>query len=494
MELVIIISLIIIIIGIVVFFLRTYKPSKEFNELYSKHQLALSEASKVENLNSNILKLESKLNELESSKDKLIVEASNFKGKYEQSTLELEKSNTTIDDLNLQLKSKTEELQKSQKSITELESNNKYLHEKLENQKQDIEQLQTKFKNEFENLANKIFEDKSEKFTDLNKSNIKSILEPVNISISEFKKKIEDNLIEETKQRTTFQEKLRELIETSNKVSQDANNLAEALKTNTKKMGNWGEIVLEKILENSGLIKDENYTIQESYRDEETKLKYPDVIIKLPDNRNIVIDSKVSLVDYERYSNSDDNVEISTAIQDHLKSVKNHIDGLSLKKYDELKNSLDFVFMFIPIEPAFILALKEDRDIWNYAYKKNIVMISPTNLISSLKMISELWKREQQNKNANEIAKLGANIYNKVVLFLKDFENINNHLVKATESYENAFKKLNTGRGNILSQAEKMKVLGIKSDKQIEDKFLIDDVGDLDDTTNQIENISGDKK
>lgn len=377
--------------------------------------------------------------------------------------------------LNNTLKEKDNLILEYNKKISSLDELTKSLKEKLETQKIEIEETKKLFNTEFNNIANKILEEKSQKFIELNKNNIETILKPLGENISEFRKKVEDTYDKESKQRFSLEEKIKGLMELNQKISQEANNLTNALKGQSKKIGNWGEMILERILENSGLTKDREYFVQEFLKDidgniikNETGNKMqPDIIISCPDNRKIIIDSKVSLNAYERYCNSDEKGAQEIALQEHIASVKKHIDDLSSKNYQKYSESLDFVLLFMPIEPAFLLILQKDQEIWSYAYSKKIVLISPTNLIAVLKLINDLWKREYQNRNAIEIANRGEKLYEKLVSFVVTLQDVGSHFEKAHSSYHLAIKQLSEGKGNLLSQAEKLKELGINPKKSL---------------------------
>jgi len=347
--------------------------------------------------------------------------------------------------------------------------------EKLETQKVEIENIRKQFNLEFENIAGKILEDKSEKFSKLNSEKLDLILKPLGENIENFKKKVEETYDKEAKERFSLEKEVKKLVELNLKISDDANRLTSALKGESKTQGDWGEMILENILEKSGLVKDREYFVQEFLKDESGnilknehgKKLQPDVVINYPDNRKIIVDSKTSLTAYVEYVNSDDAEITKKAAGSHLVSVKKHIDELSAKHYEDFAPTLDFVMMFVPNEGAYVLALQTDAGLWNYAYDRRIILISPTNMIAALKLVSDLWKREYQSKNAEEIADRGAKLYDKFVDFVKDLSNIGANLDKAQVSYESAFKKLSDGRGNLVGQAEKLKKLGVKPKKNI---------------------------
>ena len=369
--------------------------------------------------------------------------------------------------------------------ISKLTANNSALSEKLVTQKTEVEELQKTAHLQFEKIANKLFEEKSSKFTETNKANIETLLNPLKDDINKFKTKVEETYDKESKQRFSLEEKVKDLIEQTNKVSTEANNLATALKGKPQKRGNWGEMILERILESSGLTKDREYFIQQSIKDEEGNNLRPDVRVNLPDERVIIIDSKVSLIAYDRFTACEDSDEQKISLTDHLNATKLHIDQLSNKKYDNLDTSLDFTMMFIPIEPAYLLAIQGDPDLWAYAYSKRILLVSPTNLIACLKLISDLWKREWQSKNAMEIVKKGEALYEKFIGFTKTFEDIGNSIKSSQEKYDKALGQLKDGRGNMINQAIQLRNLGLKSDKKVSINMLPEGFDDID-----IENIN----
>ncbi len=288
---------------------------------------------------------------------------------------------------------------------------------------------------QFEKIAHQIFEEKSGKFTEANKLNIEAILKPLGENIDSFKKKVEETYDKESKQRFALEEKVKDLIENTNKISQEANNLASALKGQVKRQGDWGETILESILEKSGLARDREYFVQQNLKNEEGQNIRPDVIVKLPDERHIVIDAKVSLNAYVRWSESDIKEQQEIFIAQHMQALYTHIDQLSSKKYQEYSQSLDFVILFIPIEPAYMIAIQSDPELWSYAYARRILLISPTNLIAVLKIIADLWKREVQNKNALAIANEGTKLYDKLMGFLATLDSLGKSITKTQESY-----------------------------------------------------------
>ena len=340
-------------------------------------------------------------------------------------------------------------------------------------QKEEVEKLQEKFTKEFENLANKILDEKSEKFTKQNKVNIENILTPLDKKIKEFEKKVEENQKQSFGINAALKEQLRLLQEQNLKITQEAENLTKALKGDSKMQGNWGELVLERVLEKSGLEKDREYSVQQSFKREDGTRVLPDVIINLPDGKKMIVDSKVSLTDYERFTNADDE-DKPRFLKDHINSLRKHVEQLSAKKYEDLyeMESPDFVLMFVPIEPAFAIAINEDNTIYTKAFERNIVIVTPSTLLATLRTIDTMWSNEKQQRNAIEIARQAGALYDKFEGFVSDLTKVGKKMDEAKTEYRGAMNKLVEGRGNIVTSIEKLKKMGAKAKKSIPEPIL----------------------
>ncbi len=389
-------------------------------------------------------------------------------------TIQLDEIKRTVD-------SEREKSIKATNDLIETEANYRNLEEKFEEKRGEMLELQQKFADQFKNLANEIFEEKSKKFTDQNKSNIFDLLKPLGEKIIEFEKRVEETHKDTISRNSALREQLENLQRLNVQMTKEAENLTRALKGDSQTQGAWGEFILESILEKSGLERDREYSIQESFTTAEGRLR-PDVIIRLPENRHVVIDSKVSLTAYNNFINSKTEEEKVIALKAHMVSIRQHMKGLSEKKYQNIaEQSLDFVIMFIPIEPAYILAIQSEKNLYEEALQRRIVFVSPTLLIPSLQLIKTVWKQEYQNRHVLDIANKAGDLYDKFVGFTDDLIALGRHMDSSKKMYEESMKKLSLGSGNLVRRTEELKKLGAKATKTIDAKLLgrSEDQGDL---------------
>jgi DNA recombination protein RmuC len=340
-----------------------------------------------------------------------------------------------------------------------------------------LEASEERMKKEFERLAQQIFEQKSERLQQSSKQTLEVTLAPFKQQLEAFKKQVESQYTEELKQRASLTTEITSLQQLNKQMAAEADALTRALKGDTKAQGNWGEVVLERILNQSGLREGHEYETQSHHRDEDGRSFKPDVVVHLPNEKDVVIDSKVSLVAYERYFNSDDDKDREAALAEHVNSLRAHIKGLSKKNYQQLDSvrTLDYVLMFIPIEPAFLLAVDRDPELIRLALEHNIMLVSPTNLLVALRTVNNIWQYEHQNRNAQKIAEDAGRLYDKFVGFIEDMQKIGNSLDTVRKHYDGAMNKLSTGRGNLIGRVEKFKEMGVQSSKKLDSKLLDDD-------------------
>jgi len=348
-----------------------------------------------------------------------------------------------------------------------------HLTEKIENQMREMEELQKRLTTEFENIANKVLKQRTEEFSVTSHKNLSDILNPLKERIQSFEKKVEDTYDKELRDKLSLKEEVLQLSKLNARVSEDANNLTKALKGDVKKQGNWGEVILERVLERSGLTKGQEYEREEVVDGAESNRLRPDVIIHLPDNKHIIVDSKVSLVAYERYMSAETEEHQLQYMKEHVASLRSHVKLLSEKNYQNAQNlnTPDFVLMFLPIEASFSVAVQADGELFSFAWEKKIVIVSPTTLLATLRTISSIWKQENQTKNAQEIARLSGTLYDKFVGFAEDMEKIKVNIDRTSKSYDDAMKKMKDGTGNIVRTAEKIKELGAKTTKSLPQGF-----------------------
>ena len=404
-----------------------------------------------------------------------------LKSKSDKSTLEERQNqlNNTIDELkssisNLEIERDKYRDEREGLNLELVQKQTEFENLQQQNIKRDteLEERQEQLRKDFELLANKILEEKSEKFTLQNKENIKNILDPLQEKIKTFEKKVDDTQKESISMHSSLKEQLLGLKDLNVQMTKEATNLTKALKGDSKMQGNWGELVLERVLEKSGLEKDREYFVQQNFTLEDGSRVLPDVVLHLPDNKKMIIDSKVSLTDYERLVNADED-EKDLFLKAHVNSIKKHVDQLSAKNYQDLYDieSPDFVLMFIPIEPAFAVAVNADNSLYNIAFEKNIVIVTPSTLLATLRTIDSMWNNEKQQQNAIEIAKQAGRLYDQFVNLTDDLLKVGNQLNTVKGSYDTTMKKL-TGKGNLLTKVENIKKLGVKANKHLNENLL----------------------
>jgi DNA recombination protein RmuC len=343
------------------------------------------------------------------------------------------------------------------------------LNERFASHKEELDKLNEKFRLEFENLATRILKQNTQEFSLSNQKNINEVLDPLRRRIESFEKTVSETYQKNLKDQVDLKAEIKNLHELNTKLSEEANNLTRALRSDTKKQGNWGELVLERLLERSGLIRGVEYIIQETFRNEKGEMIRPDVTIRLPENKHIIIDSKVSLIAYEAFINSETDQQKEKFLKAHVESVKEHVKSLAEKNYQmaEKLDSPDFVLLFMPLESAFSLAIQQQPDLFSFAWEKKIVIVSPTTLLATLMTVGSIWKHEKQTRNALEIARQGGRLYDKFVSFLADLENLGRQIEKSRQTYLEAHKKLSSGSGNIIGKVRILQDLGAKTSKEL---------------------------
>ncbi len=378
----------------------------------------------------------------------------------------LERSNAELkSEINV-LRNKTDE---ANAALSASGNEIKNLNQRLQEQKAEVEQLHTKMQKDFELLANRILEEKSEKFVQKNDEQLKVILDPLKERLLQYEKRVNETHLDTERERSALREQLKQLTDINKRMSDETLNLTKALKGDNKMQGNWGEMILEKILEKSGLQKGHEYTVQQSFTNEDGSRSQPDVLIKLPEGKTLVVDSKVSLVAYERCVSAEDEGQKAQYLKEHIASLRNHVKLLSAKSYHQLYNikSPDFVLLFIPIESAFALAVTADNELYNDAFDKNIIIVSTSTLLATLRTVANVWKQEYQSQNAIEIARQGADLYEKFVSFTEDLIKVGKQMDDSKKTYADAMNKLYDGKGNLIKRAENMRKLGLKVAKQL---------------------------
>ncbi len=363
-------------------------------------------------------------------------------------------------------------LQEEMQESASLEAEKRGIAEQMRQHKQDMGEMEKKFALQFENLANRIFDDKSEKFKKDSAEGLGALLNPLKDKLQEFQKKVDDSFGQQAKEQFSLKNEIQNIITVNKEMSQQTENLTKALKGDVKVQGNWGEVMLEKILEESGLRKGVDYILQGTelgLRDAEGRVQKPDVIVKLPDNKHIIVDAKVSLTHYERFCAASDDAATALALKDYLGSLRQHVAGLEQRRYQDTDKlgTPDFVLMFVPIEGAYALAVQQDAELHSYAWDRKIIIVCPTTLFTTLRTVASVWRIEMQNRNTLEIARQGGALYDKIAGFVKDMEDLGKKISSAHDTYEKAFKNLTTGHGNILKRTKDLETLGVKTSKAL---------------------------
>ncbi|GAB2988047.1 DNA recombination protein RmuC [Mucilaginibacter puniceus] len=455
---VLVVAIVILLIAVVLFLKRPKSPDGV--------SVVDMERLKAENtaLNINLAKAEERALGLGFERDKADKQLQDERVRYE----------TQITTLNQELLAEKNRMVKAEEAF-------KAQRERFADQEKSINEIQQKFQLEFQNVAEKLLKEKSKEFIDVNRTNLDTILNPLKENLKAFEEKVEKVYNTEAAERNTMKGVITELMAQNRQISDDAQNLTKALKGDNKKQGNWGEVILERVLERSGLVKDQEYRLQASLVGADGSRLQPDVVIDLPDEKHLIIDSKVSLIAYERLVNCETEEDRKLFSKAHVESIRSHVHGLSSKNYHDLYqiNSPDFVLLFIPIESSFSFAVQLDSELFSDAWDKRVVIVSPSTLLATLRTIASIWKQERQNRNVLEIARLSGAMYDKFVGFVGDMESIGKNIKQSQSAYDNAINKLTEGNGNLTITADKIKKLGAKANKQLDQKYLDDAADDV---------------
>src|ERR1700743_780006 len=466
-SVILIVSIIVLLIAVVLFL----KKPKSADGISESDMLRLRDENN--RLQISLAKAEEKASGLSLERDKADKLLQDERIRYDNA----------ITTLNQELLGETNRMAKAEEAF-------KAQRERLTEQERSIQEIQQKFQLEFQNIANKLLDEKSQKFVETNRAHLDILLNPLKENIKAFEEKVDKVYNMEAAERNTLKGVISQLMELNKLISNEAQNLTKALKGDSKKQGNWGEVILERVLERSGLVKDREYRLQASLISADGSRMQPDVIIDLPDEKHLIIDSKVSLVAYERLVNCETEEDRKFFSKAHVESIRNHVNGLSSKNYHDLYqiNSPDFVLLFIPIESSFSIAVQIDSELFSDAWDKRVVIVSPSTLLATLRTIASIWKQERQNRNVLEIARLSGAMYDKFVGFVGDMENIGKNIKQSQNAYDSAVNKLSDGAGNLTKTAEKIKSLGAKANKQLDQKYLdsSDEVAEIADGLNEL--------
>lgn len=457
---------------------RTDKLHRELSDSYNyvdrlQYDISLKD-QEVKRLNEKTDILNDELYSAREKITSLTAQNSSLESRLEEKEKVLQDLSSRMENSRKELYELNQQITNDQRVISELKTT---LDKERESSREKIELLneaREKLSQEFQNLGNRIFEDKSKKFTEQNKTNLENMLNPLREQIKDFDRKVSDVYDKESKERVSLLRQIEHLKDLNNQISQDTVNLTNALKGQGSTQGAWGEIILEKVLEMSGLRKGIEYTTQDSFKSAEGKQLRPDVIIHLPEGKQVIVDSKVSLSAFERYNSTQEEEQRSSAIKDHLLSINNHIRELSSKNYEDISEirSLNYVLMFVPVESAFLAAIENDKELFRKAFDKNIILVCPSTLLATLRTIQSIWQYEYQSKNAQIIAERAGKLYDRFVEFTSHLENIGIRIEQASRAHEDAMKALATGKGNLVNQATKLKKLGVKNKKSIDEKLV----------------------
>ncbi len=425
--------------------------------------------------------LKQELNEARGHKDRLDTEVGGLRqslGSYESSKLAQQQQIARLDRELGDIKDRYDQAMAEQRILGQQLAETRMALEAERSQTAEkvalLENAKEQLSNQFKALANDILEEKTKRFTEQNRANLGQLLDPFKVQLQEFRGRVDAVYVQESKDRSALTEQVKQLMMLNQQLSEDADNLTKALKGSSKAQGNWGELILDRVLEAGGLRKGEEYSVQDSHAREDGSRGQPDVVINLPEQRHLVVDAKVSLTAYEEHVNAESDLLREAALARHIESMRSHIKGLSGKTYQDLYGleTLDFVIMFVPIEPAFMLAISRDPKLWQEAWQKNVLLVSPSTLLFVVRTVSHLWRQEKQNRSVLEIVSRGAQLYDKLCGFVNDLTSVGDKLTRARSCYEDAFRKLSGGTGNLIWQAEKLRDLGVKPSKTLPSQLV----------------------
>ncbi len=484
MDIIGIISGLVVGVIVTVVLLKLFKPKNEASSMDTLRKENAEKESKIRTLEIETAKLESQLESLQFIKNKIEVTLTEVEKNHDSISIQhaslktkvenLEHSNSELEKTSLRLAEQKEILQNEKSELSSKVSALEAINKNLEVQQKETADVEKRFNKEFENIAGRLIKQNSESLTQNSSSSLNNILNPLKEDLERFKKNIDDKYLKEAESKASLKTEIESLVKLNEQLSDDAHNLTKALTGSNKHQGNWGEIVLERVLERSGLNKGSEYKLQEHITTEDGSRRIPDAVVFLPDDKHIIIDSKVSLTAYQRMVNANSSEEEKAQLNLHVTSLKSHIKELGDKSYYDTKefNSPDFTLLFLPIEASFSVALREDTELFNYAWERNIVIVSPTTLLATLRTIESTWKHERQTRNVLEIARVGGTLFDKFVGFIDDLKKIEKGIKQSQLAYDSAFNKLQSGKGNIIGQTERLKSLGAKAKKSLPSDVL----------------------